>query len=187
GTGLGLSTVYGVVKQSGGTVSVYSGPGWGSVFKVFLPRVDEPAVAEAEAPVVVPAKGTETVLLVEDEVTVRKLVLEVLEQRGYNVLEAVHTDDAVRICHTFWGKIDLLVSDVVMPKMNGWELAQRVMPLRPEMKVLFISGFSDSGAPEKTAATLGAAFLFKPFTPEVFARKVRDVLDGKLFEPEERV
>ena len=179
GTGLGLSTVYGIVKQSGGNVWVYSELGRGATFKVYLPQVDEPL--EEPRPVearAVPARATETVLVVEDEVSVRSLVRGVLESRGYRVLEACHGADALSISDQHGGPIHLLLTDVVMPEMSGRDLASRVMPRRPEIRVLYMSGYTDDAIVHNGVLDAGTAFLQKPFTPDALARKVREVLDG---------
>jgi len=179
GTGLGLSTVYGIVKQSGGNVWVYSELGRGATFKVYLPQVDEPL--EEPRPVearAVAARATETVLVVEDEVSVRSLVRGVLESRGYRVLEASHGADALSISDQHGGPIHLLLTDVVMPEMSGRDLASRVMPRRPEIRVLYMSGYTDDAIVHNGVLDAGTAFLQKPFTPDALARKVREVLDG---------
>lgn len=180
GTGLGLSTVYGIVKQSGGYVWVYSEVGIGSTFKVYLPRVDAPAdIAPVHLPTVA-FKGSETVLLVEDEDGVRALVRHVLHKNGYNVIEARHGGEALLACERHAGKIDLLLTDVVLEQMSGRELAERLLQIRPEMKVLYVSGYADDAIVHHGVLTPGAAFLQKPFTTEALARKLRNVLDGTL-------
>jgi two-component system, cell cycle sensor histidine kinase and response regulator CckA len=176
GTGLGLSTVYGIVKQSDGYVWVYSEPGVGTSFKVYLPRVDAPIEAAAKKPTTTELNGTETVLLVEDEDGVRALVRQVLQKRGYTVLEARSGKDALLECERQQGKIDLLLTDVVLEQMSGRELAEKLSPLRPEMKVLYISGYTDDAIVHHGVLTAGKAFLQKPFTTEALARKIRSVL-----------
>jgi CheY-like chemotaxis protein len=179
GTGLGLSTVYGIIKQHGGEIFVYSEPGQGATFKIFLPRVVEAAVpsAAAEAPSAPLPRGNETVLVVEDEEGVRKLVGSVLELSGYRVLEADSGEAAMEVSSTHEGEIQLLVTDVVMPKMSGRDLAQALVLLRPNIKVLFLSGYADRAVIEHGILDTGAAFMQKPFTPDALARKVREVLD----------
>jgi PAS domain S-box len=180
GTGLGLSTVYGIVKQSGGYVWVYSELGIGSTFKVYLPRVDAPAEIAPLNPPMLNYKGSETVLLVEDEDGVRALVRQVLHKNGYNVIETRHGGEALLACERHPGKIDLLLTDVVLEQMSGRELAERLLQIRPEMKVLYVSGYADDAIIHHGVLTPGAAFLQKPFTTEALARKLRCVLDGTL-------
>ncbi|MGH8066134.1 MAG: ATP-binding response regulator [Candidatus Entotheonellia bacterium] len=178
GTGLGLSTVYGVISQSGGHIEVDSTPGRGTVFKIYLPQVEKPAIAQKSG--VSTAKlqqGSETVLLVEDEDEVRAAVCESLQMRGYTVLKARHGKEAVMICRRHEGPIHLLLTDVVMPQMTGPELTQRVSPLRPQMKVLYVSGYTSDALNQRNMMEPGTAFLQKPFTPDALARQVRAVLD----------
>jgi len=179
GSGLGLATVYGIVKQSGGYIWVYSEVGHGTVFKVYFPLAESPALHARglESDTDSNRQGWETVLLVEDEDAVRALAREVLRRHGYIVLEARHGIDALRIAERHIDDIHLLISDVVMPHMSGRELAERLCSVRPTMKVLFMSGYTDHAVMNR-ALTPGSAFLQKPFTPETFARKVRDVLDA---------
>jgi PAS domain S-box-containing protein len=191
GTGLGLSTVYGTVKQSGGHISVESEPGRGSTFTVYLPRVAavappaEPRPAAATGPGprpraearLTPGRG-ETILLVEDAQRVRAVVKEILEMSGYVVLEARHGAEALEVSGRHGGTIHLLVTDVVMPQMSGRELAQRLATLRPQLKVLYMSGYTDDAIVRHGVLASGIAFLSKPFTPDALALKVREVLDG---------
>ncbi len=180
GTGLGLSTVYGIVKQSGGYVWVYSEPGIGTTFKIYLPRIDAAAErlpAQQLRPEVY--RGTETILLVEDEEGVRSLIRQVLSRHGYTVLESAHGGEALLLCERHLGRIDLLLTDVVLSQMSGRELAERLSPLRHEMKVLYMSGYTDEAIIHHGVLTPGSAFVQKPFTTEALTRKVRQVLDGK--------
>ena len=179
GTGLGLSTVYGIVKQSGGYIWVYSEPGMGTTFKVYLPRVDEAAlVLPARSTESIPALGTETILLVEDEPAIRALSRRVLEASGYRVLEAGNGTDALERARTEEGPIHLLLTDLVMPNMGGSDLASRLQELRPDIRVLFMSGYTDDGVVRGGLLGQGQAFLQKPFTPQGLARKVRELLDA---------
>jgi CheY-like chemotaxis protein len=178
GTGLGLSTVYGIVKQSGGYVWVYSEVGLGTTFKVYLPRVDAPAdVTAVRAAIQTTYAGTETILLVEDEDGVRALVRQVLSRYGYTVLEARHGGEALLHCERHAAPIHLLVSDVVLEQMSGPELAKRLVSVRPELKVLFISGYTDDAIIHQGVLSADTAFLQKPFTTESLAKKIREILN----------
>ncbi|WHZ16203.1 MAG: PAS/PAC sensor hybrid histidine kinase [Nitrospira sp.] len=179
GTGLGLSTVYGIVKQSGGFIEVESKPGRGATFKIFFPRVDGAAQGtESVAAGGDPIKGRETVLLVEDEPGVRRLVNETLRLHGYTVLEARHGIEALLTGAKHLGPIHLLLTDVVMPQMSGPEVAEKLATVRPEVKVLYMSGYPDHPAFSKGGVDTEHSFLQKPFTPSTLAQKVREVLDG---------
>ena len=179
GTGLGLSTVYGIVKQSGGYVWVYSEPGRGTTLKIYLPQSEAVAgTVEPRRESDRPAQGTETILLVEDEAGIRKLSRQALEGSGYKVLEAHNGKHAIQVCEQHKGPIHLLVTDVVMPEMSGTEAASRLSSSRPDMKVLFLSGYTDEAVQRHGLLAPGAAFLPKPFTPDTLARKVREVLDS---------
>ena len=177
GTGLGLSTVYGIVKQSGGAVWVYSEPGHGTTFKIYLPRVDEVAsVVEPRVERSMTLTGTETVLLVEDEEAVRQLAEEVLQSNGYRVLGASNGNEAVIVAEKHDGVINLMVTDVVMPHLGGRELAEKLSVTRPDMRVLYMSGYTDDAIVHHGVLDGRAAFLEKPFAPDALALKVREVL-----------
>ena len=177
GTGLGLSTVYGIIKQSGGHISVYSELGRGTSFKIYLPRVFE-AAAASEQVIPEPSHGAETILLVEDEDEVRTLARDILEQYGYTVLVAQHPAVSMEIAKQYTGPIHLMVTDVVMPQMSGRRLADGLSPLRPGMKVLYMSGYTDHAIIHHGTLDPGTWFIQKPFMPDALARKVREVLDA---------
>jgi PAS domain S-box-containing protein len=178
GTGLGLSTVYGIVKQCEGNIWVYSEPGKGTTFKIYLPRVDEPLEEPREKIVGEELlRGSETVLVVEDEEKVRKLTAEILGRQGYRVLEASHGDEALLIHERYDGPIHLVLVDVVMPGMNGSELAKRLAFLRPETKILYMSGYTDNAIVHHGVLEKGVNYVQKPFTMDALARKVREVLN----------
>jgi signal transduction histidine kinase/ActR/RegA family two-component response regulator len=178
GTGLGLATVYGVVKQSGGSIWVYSEIGRGTTFKIYLPLVEQPAETmpkqrgARELP-----RGTETILLTEDEDLVRRMTREMLEEIGYDVLEAGNGVEALEVAARYEGRIQLLLTDVVMPHMSGRELAEKLAAIRPDAAVLYMSGYTDDAIVHHGVLDLGVAFLEKPYTPETLAHKVRAVID----------
>jgi len=180
GTGLGLSTVYGIVKQSEGYIWVYSEAGLGTTFKVYLPRIDESAEdSQKLAALGTGDQGTETILLVEDEDGVRSLVKQLLSRQGYTVIETSQGSEALAECERHTGPISLLLTDVVLPQMSGRELAERLKALRPGMKVLYMSGYTDDAVLRHGVIGQETAFLQKPFTTSSLARKVRDVLDQR--------
>jgi two-component system cell cycle sensor histidine kinase/response regulator CckA len=181
GTGLGLSTVYGIVKQSGGDIWFYSEEGMGTTFKIYLPNVDEipTELKEKEMEGELPL-GNETILVVEDELSVRDLAARVLERQGYELLEASNGNEALRLVQEYAGeKIDLLLTDVVMPGMSGSELADRLRSSHAEARVLYMSGYTNNSIVHHGILEPGISFLQKPFSPEALARKVREVLDDQ--------
>jgi PAS domain S-box-containing protein len=180
GTGLGLATVYGILAQSGGGIAVRSAPGAGTTFTVCLPRIEEGVAAhEQPPPRLRPARGSETILLVEDEAAVRDLIRDVLGANGYSVLEAAHVDDALALGEAHRGPIDLMLTDVVMPGMSGPALAARLLGDRPALKVVFMSGYTDDAVARNGVLEPAATFLQKPFAMDVLLRTVREVLDAE--------
>jgi CheY-like chemotaxis protein len=179
GTGLGLATVYGIVKQSGGSIWVYSEPGAGTTFKIYLPRVEEEAEAAGpqESHPGRPS-GTETVLLVEDDPAVAAFTRDVLEECGYRVLVKDDPEEALRLCEGHDGPLHLLLTDVVMPRMNGRQLALAAAELRRDMRVLYMSGYTDDAVLRRGLLDPDLPFIQKPFTPEALEAKVREVLDS---------
>ncbi|HEY9844505.1 MAG TPA: ATP-binding protein [Candidatus Obscuribacterales bacterium] len=179
GTGLGLATVFGIVKQSGGSIWVYSEAGHGTVFKIYLPLIED-AVSAGAAPIRVPVlTGSETVLLVEDQDAVRKMAVLALKMFGYTVIEASHGPRAIELCRQYPGEIQLLISDVFMPEMGGREVADAIRTLRPDIRVLYMSGYTDDAVMRNGMVDGQVTLLQKPFTPDSLARKVREVL-GKV-------
>jgi two-component system cell cycle sensor histidine kinase/response regulator CckA len=178
GTGLGLSTVFGIVKQSRGSVDVYSVPAHGTSVKVYLPRIDQPLTVESVALEKAETRGSETILVVEDDEMVRNLVSETLKREGYRVLDAAEPMEARRISDAHKSVIHLLITDVVMPRVSGRDLALELNRQRREMKVLYMSGYTDSAIVNSGILQKEVAFLQKPFTPGALAEKVRQVLEG---------
>jgi len=179
GTGLGLSTVYGIIKQSAGYIFVQSAVGQGTTFSIYLPRVQgtmEPHGATPDWRTA--AGGSETVLLVEDEESVRQLVRETLEAKGYHVIEAENGNAGLAAAVAHKGTIDLVITDVIMPAMGGHELAQRLLESRPAIKVLYLSGYTEDAIVDQNTGENSKAFLQKPFTLQNLARKVREVLEA---------
>jgi len=183
GTGLGLAMVYGIVKQSGGNIWVYSELGKGTTFKIYLPQVEESidTAQEGAAPAAL-LGGLETVLVVEDEDGVRDLARDILEAKGYTVLWARDGAEALRICEQHSGPIHLMLTDVVMPEMTGRQLADRLAVLRPAIKVLYMSGYTDNAVVHHGVLDPGTVFLQKPFSAAVLTRKVRKILDARAAE-----
>jgi CheY-like chemotaxis protein len=179
GTGLGLSTVYGIVKQSGGYIWVYSEPGTGTTFKVYLPRVAEQAESKPGAVEIRGAgRGSETILLVEDEEAVRELASRILSAKGYAVVAAKSTQEAEQFVAKNSGEIHLLLTDIIMPGTSGRELARRITKGHPRTRVLYMSGYTDNVLAQGGVLEAGVSFLQKPFTPGALVQKVRDVLDS---------
>ena len=180
GTGLGLATCYGIVKQSGGDISVRSVPDRGTTFEVYLPQVEVAAAYPATGEEVSgPRGGAETVLLVEDEPSVRRLMAEALLLGGYTVLEAANGEEALRVAARHDKEsVQLLLTDMVMPRMGGRELAERLRDQAPEIKVLYTSGYADNASVRRGGPNVAIPFLQKPFTPAAVAQKVREVLDA---------
>jgi len=180
GSGLGLATVFGIVRQSGGSIWVSSTLGTGTSIQVYLPMADRSAVVRAETapPNVGTLRGTETILLVEDDERLRVLARTILVRYGYTVLDARGGGDALLLCEQFTSKIHLLLTDVVMPRMSGRKLAERLLQERPEMKVIYMSGYTDDAVVRHGVFHSTLAFVEKPITPEALARKVRESLDN---------
>jgi PAS domain S-box-containing protein len=182
GTGLGLSTVYGVVKQSGGYIDIYSTPGAGTTFKIYLPRVQEAITADLPTGTATSFTGTETILLAEDETSLRTLTRNTLEMCGYKVLEAKDGVEALEVSDRYKGPIDLLLTDMVMPGMGGHALAQELTRRRPEIRLAFMSGYTGQSVGSQGPVDPGSVFLMKPFTREVLTRKIREALDRRVVQ-----
>jgi len=184
GTGLGLATVYGIVSQSAGYIEAISHPGKGARFEIYLPAAAESAAAkQSAASPRDPLQGTETVLLVEDDRAVRRLASESLRRHGYTVLQSAGGLDAMAMAGRHPGPIHLLLTDIVMPQMNGRELSARLERTRPEMRTLFVSGYVDNVIVQQAQLAAGGAFLQQPFTGNSLTRKVREVLDAHALRP----
>ena len=178
GTGLGLATVYGIAQQHQGAIAVESTPGRGTRFRIYLPLTTEPLEAPSTERTTGLPGGSETMLLVEDEQEVRRLARDILQQIGYTVLEAANGGEAVEICRGYPGPIQLLLTDVIMPHMSGRELAERLEGVRPTLKVLYMSGYTDDALGPRALLAGDRVLLQKPFTPEALARTVREALDS---------
>jgi CheY-like chemotaxis protein len=177
GTGLGLATVYGIVKQSGGSIWVYSELGHGTVFKIYLPTVADDVEPRHLQLAPQPVAGTETILVVEDDAAVRSLIRLALVSSGYKVLETHDSEEALAICNSYEGPIDLLLTDVVMPGMSGPVVAEKVVALHPSIKVLYMSGYTDDAVVLHGVLSASVPFIQKPLSPVTLRKKVRDVLD----------
>jgi len=180
GTGLGLATVYGVVQQIGGYIWLYTELGHGTSFKIYLPRVDAVETeAASEASLAGALDGSETVLVAEDEEAVRQIIEKALDAHGYRVLSARDGAEALERASAYAGQIDLLVTDVVMPDMNGRELSRRLVENRPNLRTLYLSGYTDDAILHRGVLQQGVAFLQKPFSLRMLARKVREVIEAR--------
>ena len=177
GTGLGLATVYGIAKQANGGITVESEVGRGTLLSIYFPRCEEhPAAAVAESVITRPSNSKATILIVEDDPGIRELATKVLSRHGYQVLSACGGDEARDICERHGGAIDVLLSDVVMPGMSGPVVAAMLMKIRPSMKVIFMSGYTDDAVVRHGVMERDVPFLQKPFTPELLANKILEVL-----------
>jgi CheY-like chemotaxis protein len=180
GTGLGLSTVFGIVEQSGGEVEVTSETGQGSEFRIYFPCVDTAELDTVqEGPHAAPMEGSETILIVEDEEVILSLLKRTHEKLGYTVLVARDGEEALLVAEQHEGQIDMLITDIIMPKMDGYEVAERLAPLYPKMCVLFTSGYSETMVSSQARGRLPEQFVHKPFDAQDIAEKIRTILDAR--------
>jgi CheY-like chemotaxis protein len=179
GTGLGLAMVFGIVEQSGGSIEVFSEPGRGTTFKIYLPAVAEQVSAKTDMVSPFGSGGPETILLVEDDERVRGLALWCLKMQGYQVLTATDGKDALRVLKSHRGPLDLILTDVVMPNIGGLELVRQLKTSSPDLKVLYMSGYTDDAVVRHGLIDSEVAFIQKPYTPQVLLHKVRQILDKK--------
>ena len=178
GTGLGLATVYGIVKQNNGFINVYSEPEQGTTIRVYLPRYAEEAVEVRNKNVLeIPQSQGETILLVEDDASILKLGIRILENLGYKVLSTTRSKEAKKMAEEYDGQINLLLTDVVMPQMNGRELSEQLQSQYPQLKILFMSGYTANVIAHRGVLDEGIKFISKPFSPKEIALKIREVLD----------
>ena len=180
GTGLGLATIYGIVKQHNGHIYVYSEAGKGTVFKIYLPQFKENIVPEQEQKTLQSMRNEETILVVEDEDSIRILIDKILKKNGYRVLTANNGTEAISICEQYKEPIHLMLVDVGLPEIKGTELAKRLLIIKPEMKLLFMSGYTDSHIIDYDLLSKESPFIQKPFTPDILAKKIREVLNDKV-------
>jgi len=178
GTGLGLSTVYGIIRQNGGFINVYSEPGEGTTFKIYFPRFESAPHVIKESAEPESITGSETILVVEDEEQILSFIQEALEIHGYHVLGTENPEEAIELCEKQGGGIDLLLSDVVMPAMNGKELAERIKTIIPGIKTIFMSGYTVNVVAHRSILDEGVNFIQKPFDVKTLGRAIREVLDS---------
>jgi len=179
GTGLGLSTVYGIVKQNGGNLNVYSEPGKGTTFRIYFPRFVGNIKELEQKPLLESLSGTETILAVEDQPDLLELAKNSLEEFGYKVVTALSPGEAILLCGTCHDEISLLLTDIIMPTMNGKELRSKIEKIKPSIKTVFMSGYTADVITDGGMLDEGVEFIQKPFTPQALAKKVRDVLSSK--------
>jgi CheY-like chemotaxis protein len=183
GTGLGLATVFGIVKQSGGSIDVHSECGAGSSFKIYLPAVTGASSAAAVSRETTDLRGSETVLVVEDQRAILVLVQRILSQRGYTVLTASDSNEALACVRANPGRVNLLITDVILPGVSGPQLVRQMRDMRPGLRVLYMSGYAEHAAIQRDVLDCDAGFLQKPFTPDALAERVRHILDLPQLQP----